>query len=140
MKTYLSLLAVVVLTLSACGGPESGGTDQPAGSDGGSAEFCELGFRIGDTSTLQDVDLSSPAALEETYTSTIQTLADLVPLAPETAKATIEEAHTTMVEFGKELEAAGWDATQLSMEQQSRWINLGSELIDVSPAIREACA
>jgi hypothetical protein len=69
-----------------------------------------------------------------------QTLADLVPLAPETAKATIEEAHSTMVEFGKELEAAGWDTTKLSMEQQSWWINLSSELIDVSSAIRKACA
>ena len=45
-----------------------------------------------------------------------------------------------MVEFGKELEAAGWDTTKLSMEQQSRCINRCSELIDVSPAIREACA
>jgi hypothetical protein len=52
VETYLSLRAVVVLTLFACGGSESGGegTDEPAGS-GGSAQFCELGFRIGDTST-----------------------------------------------------------------------------------------
>jgi hypothetical protein len=132
-------LAVVVLLigLAACGDSEpAGGPDAGAG-DG--STFCENGARIGDTSVLTDVDSSSPEAFEETYDETVATLGELAETAPDEARPAIEAGHEVLVEFRPTLEAAKWDPTELDPEDQSRFINLAQELVDVSPAIREVC-
>jgi hypothetical protein len=86
------------------------------------------------------VDSSSPENFEETYDETVATLEELAETAPEEARPAIEAGHETLVEFRSKLEAADWQPTELSLEDQSRYINLAQELVDVSPAIREACA
>lgn len=131
---------VLLLGLMACGDSEPGGIQSGSGTAGGDASaFCEKGARIGDTSVLTDVDSSSPEAYEETYDDAVATLGELVEVAPDAAKPAIEDGYDTLVEFRSTLEAAGWDPTKLDPEDQSRFINLSQELVDVSPAIREAC-
>ena len=133
--TRIFAISLVAVALAAC-------SNGSAASEGGGdlAAFCEVGARIGNTSTLTDIDLSDPASFERTYDATIATLAAMIPTAPASAQAQVQAGHDILVEFRVELEVVQWSPPDLSPEAATRWINLSSELIEVSPAIRAACA
>ena len=132
----IKLLAasLTVVSFAACSNSST-----PSEDDGDLAAFCETGARIGDTSVLTDVDSSDPASFERTYDATIATLAAMIPTAPASAQAQVQTGHDILVQFRVELEAVQWNPPDLSPEAATRWINLSSELIEVSPAIRAAC-
>jgi len=133
-------IAGLAVALAACSSSSPATSPTASGGDGNLAAFCEAGARIGDTSVLTDVDASDPATFERTYDATIATLAEMLPNAPASAEAQVQAGHDILVDFRAELDAVGWKPADLSSEAATRFINLGQELIEVSPAIRAACA